>query len=234
MDDGQEVVAKVPNPNAGTPHFTTASEVATMEFGSLYYKGDVQPLADRYYVKNGKAVRDSEFTIGLATGRDWFDAGRSILEVQRGRYPHNPGKITGIIYWQSCHISPLFNHNPDPALLDLNGLEPETLDLVPRPKLSGNCPGFHRKNATCHSHSIFSEEELKGIKQDNDGAGAGTELVGEVKERMGDLWPDKGFIEHERYEDCKDALQEVKDMILEQLAETVEEKAEFERYWPFE
>jgi hypothetical protein len=35
MDDGQEVVAKVPNPNAGTPHFTTASEVATMEFVSL-------------------------------------------------------------------------------------------------------------------------------------------------------------------------------------------------------
>ena len=32
MDDGAQVVAKVPNPNAGRPHFTTASEVATMEF----------------------------------------------------------------------------------------------------------------------------------------------------------------------------------------------------------
>jgi hypothetical protein len=32
MEDGQEVVAKVPNPNAGIPHFTTASEVATMNF----------------------------------------------------------------------------------------------------------------------------------------------------------------------------------------------------------
>lgn len=32
MDDGREVIAKVPNPNAGVPHFTTASEVATMEF----------------------------------------------------------------------------------------------------------------------------------------------------------------------------------------------------------
>lgn len=32
MDDGTEVVAKLPNPNAGAPHFTTASEVATMEF----------------------------------------------------------------------------------------------------------------------------------------------------------------------------------------------------------
>ncbi len=36
MDDGQEVIAKVPNPNAGVPHFTTASEVATMDFVSLF------------------------------------------------------------------------------------------------------------------------------------------------------------------------------------------------------
>jgi len=32
MDDGTQAVAKVPNPNSGMPHFTTASEVATMDF----------------------------------------------------------------------------------------------------------------------------------------------------------------------------------------------------------
>ncbi|KAL9098523.1 MAG: hypothetical protein Q9163_005834 [Psora crenata] len=32
MDDGTQAVAKIPNPNAGQPHLTTASEVATMEF----------------------------------------------------------------------------------------------------------------------------------------------------------------------------------------------------------
>ncbi|KAH6855793.1 hypothetical protein B0I37DRAFT_63028 [Chaetomium sp. MPI-CAGE-AT-0009] len=32
MDDGREVVGKVPNPNAGLPHYTTASEVANMDF----------------------------------------------------------------------------------------------------------------------------------------------------------------------------------------------------------
>lgn len=39
MDDGKRVVAKVPNLNAGRPHYTTASEVATMDFVSilLYY-----------------------------------------------------------------------------------------------------------------------------------------------------------------------------------------------------
>lgn len=34
MDDGTQAIAKVPNPNAGRPHFTTASEVATMDFVS--------------------------------------------------------------------------------------------------------------------------------------------------------------------------------------------------------
>ena len=54
--------------------------------------------------------------------------------------PHNPGEITDIIDWQACHISPLFNHNPIPAFIaweDSLGSEPETFDLVPRPKLSG-------------------------------------------------------------------------------------------------
>jgi hypothetical protein len=32
MDDGKEVIAKLPNPNAGRAHFTTASEVATMDY----------------------------------------------------------------------------------------------------------------------------------------------------------------------------------------------------------
>jgi hypothetical protein len=32
MDDGREVIAKLPNPNAGRPHLTTASEAATMDY----------------------------------------------------------------------------------------------------------------------------------------------------------------------------------------------------------
>lgn len=32
MDDGRELVAKLPNPNAGRPHLTTASEAATMDY----------------------------------------------------------------------------------------------------------------------------------------------------------------------------------------------------------
>ena len=35
MEDGKQVVAKIPNPNAGGPHVVTASEVATMDFVSF-------------------------------------------------------------------------------------------------------------------------------------------------------------------------------------------------------
>jgi hypothetical protein len=32
MRDGLQVIVRIPNPNAGKPHYTTASEVATMEY----------------------------------------------------------------------------------------------------------------------------------------------------------------------------------------------------------
>ena len=41
MDDGKRVIAKVPNPNAGRPHYTTASEVATMDFVSRFSRCNV-------------------------------------------------------------------------------------------------------------------------------------------------------------------------------------------------
>ncbi|KAH8705722.1 hypothetical protein BGW36DRAFT_17372 [Talaromyces proteolyticus] len=73
----------------------------------------------------------------------------------------------------------------------------------------------------------FSETDIERIKLDSYRAVVGTELFAVAKERMGDLWPDKGFIEHDRYDDCKAALQEVKDQICE-------ERAEYEDYWPFD
>lgn len=44
--------------------------------------------------------------------------------------PNHPEKITGIIDFQSRHVSPLFNHNPDPAFLGWDDLKPETFDLA--------------------------------------------------------------------------------------------------------
>ncbi|TVY34687.1 Altered inheritance of mitochondria protein, mitochondrial [Lachnellula occidentalis] len=46
MEDGKEVVAKVPTRNAGQAHFTTASEVATMEFTRTVLKNPVPKVLD--------------------------------------------------------------------------------------------------------------------------------------------------------------------------------------------
>ena len=51
MDDGTQVVAKVPNPNAGLPHFTTASEVATMDFVSVLPRVMYVCICDVYYFR---------------------------------------------------------------------------------------------------------------------------------------------------------------------------------------
>jgi hypothetical protein len=39
MDDGKTILARIPNPNAGPAFYTTASEVATMEFVSPFPPG---------------------------------------------------------------------------------------------------------------------------------------------------------------------------------------------------
>lgn len=62
--------------------------------------------------------------------------------------------------------------------------------------------------------------DLERIKLGSDNAVAGTELMSEVKEEMGILWPDKGIIKHARYDECKAPIDEVKCQIPGQLAET--------------
>jgi hypothetical protein len=58
--------------------------VTFSHYGSLYYATDVRPPADCHYVKNGEVVQGSEYVVGPTTARDWFDAGRSSLNAQRG------------------------------------------------------------------------------------------------------------------------------------------------------
>jgi hypothetical protein len=58
--------------------------VSFSHYGSLYYAKDVPSPAGSHYVKEGKPVTDSEFVVGPAAGRDWVDAGRSNLDMDRG------------------------------------------------------------------------------------------------------------------------------------------------------
>jgi hypothetical protein len=80
----------------------------------------------------------------------------------------------------------------------------------------------------------FSDADIERIKPKSDYAASGTDLVAQVKETMGELWPDRGFIDHERYDAFRAAFKEMKEQLVEQFAENEEERAEYERYWPFD
>ncbi|KAA8619028.1 Aminoglycoside phosphotransferase [Pyrenophora tritici-repentis] len=119
--------------------------ISFSHYGGLYYASDVRSPSAGHYIEDGTVARDSDqyhkIADAILPGNKticapylWHDDlhGDNIFVD-----PNNPGKITAIIDWQSCHISPLFNHNADPAFLDWEGLEPENLDLTPKPDLAG-------------------------------------------------------------------------------------------------
>ncbi|GLB19183.1 hypothetical protein AtubIFM61612_009088 [Aspergillus tubingensis] len=350
MDNGREVVAKVPNPNAGIPYLTTASEVATMDFarnvletpvprvytwnthaqshpvgaefiimekaagvplshvwetlklpqklqvllamlrlqkkwlsvsfshyGSLYYAKDIQasPPEDTHYIKNGKAIKDSQFAIGPTTGRDWCDASRSLLNIDRG--PCTSYIRIPPICEQSLTRSPnLSGLTPQERAAAVREYTTQNLFIGWRKLTRAKNPALYRaiefrktpaygliflahrmfEYGEAHFMSLlvdmkdhwgdlpdtgnvplpfeFTEAEIERIKVACDGAVAGTELVDGVKEQLGDLWPDKGLIENEWYEECRAALGEVRDRIVEELGESEEEREEYRRWWPFD
>lgn len=52
MANGGIVVARIPNPNAGPAHLTTASEVATMDFVSSFVVGHANLAFQSWHVHN--------------------------------------------------------------------------------------------------------------------------------------------------------------------------------------
>ncbi|KAK3365341.1 hypothetical protein B0T24DRAFT_537194 [Lasiosphaeria ovina] len=205
MNDGREVIAKVPNPNAGVPHYTTASEVATIDFmrdilqtpapkvhawssraddnsvgaeyivmekavgeplerfwdrmsvseklkvlmqvlsyykswlafsfpgyGSLYYKSDGGPSSLAVHIPGGGPPSE-RFAIGPATGRDWYDAGRSSLECDRGPWTSALAYRTAIAARERAAVERL---PPARQMLLITGPSPELYTPTPAKKLS--------------------------------------------------------------------------------------------------
>lgn len=62
MNDGKEAVARVPNPNAGDKYFTTASEVATMNYVSCGFFSDCAPPLISIRREMSCSIRSQEST----------------------------------------------------------------------------------------------------------------------------------------------------------------------------
>ncbi|EFQ99359.1 hypothetical protein MGYG_08971 [Nannizzia gypsea CBS 118893] len=165
-------------------------------------------------------------------------------------------EIQGIIDWQSSHIAPLTDHCMDPSFLEyegpdiggdlekpelpaeiksLNGEEKEAavaqyLDKVIitgwRRLTNSGAPGFPLK---------FTEAEVSFIEADVERAEFGVRTMKMIEQRLSNLWPEKGVVEHENYEETKEALRQIKGEIIEEFKTYPGWDSEvFESLWPFD
>ncbi|RAK96065.1 phosphotransferase enzyme family protein [Aspergillus ibericus CBS 121593] len=80
----------------------------------------------------------------------------------------------------------------------------------------------------------FSAEDVNSIGEDADGAIEGMELMQSVKESLGELWPEKGIVRPERYDEAKRLLKEIKTELIARLAHSEAESKAWEESWPFD
>ncbi|KAF2235077.1 hypothetical protein EV356DRAFT_523458 [Viridothelium virens] len=114
MENGQRVIAKIPHPNAGPPAFTTASEVATMEFASTilsipmpkvlaWSATDQNPVDTEYIIMEeakGSPLQEVWHDLQLRTKRDII---HEIIDVERKLLSVSFDRV-GSLYFNDCSV----------------------------------------------------------------------------------------------------------------------------------
>ncbi|KAF4622709.1 hypothetical protein G7Y89_g14318 [Cudoniella acicularis] len=133
MNDGSQVVAKVPNPNAGKPHFTTASEVATMDFVRNVLETPV-PKVFTWSSKAGENPVGAEYVImeklpGIELERVWpamkigerLEVVKTIAKYQKTWTSVRFKKYGGLYYAKDLDAT----SRNEPLYTDANGADVE-------------------------------------------------------------------------------------------------------------
>ncbi|EDO02616.1 predicted protein [Sclerotinia sclerotiorum 1980 UF-70] len=61
----------------------------------------------------------------------------------------------------------------------------------------------------------------------------GMEAMESIKESIGELFPEQGIVRPDQYEEALDALEQMKDQVIEEFARSEEEKEIWLKEWPF-
>jgi Phosphotransferase enzyme family len=80
----------------------------------------------------------------------------------------------------------------------------------------------------------FSKERLAEVSNDFEKALRGLQIMNDFKARLGVLWPDKDAVSHERYDETKAAMRELKAELIARFAQSDADRREFDRLWPFD
>lgn len=88
-------------------------------------------------------------------------------------------------------------------------------------------------------HSDFpqlsmSESELRQIESDAEAADAGIEAMSEIRRRLGGLWPEKGAVQAQQYDETKRLLSQLKAELVLELGLDAQDRKLFEDFWPFD
>ncbi|EEQ28389.1 phosphotransferase family protein [Microsporum canis CBS 113480] len=126
MDNGTEVFAKLPNPNAGPARYLIASEAATREFlrevanvpipRVLARSSDPKGPVGAEYIIEEKAPDSanlSQYTIGPLTQSELWRSGREDMDLDRGPWQQSEDYARAIgeneVAWIKAHASPRTN-----------------------------------------------------------------------------------------------------------------------------
>jgi hypothetical protein len=79
----------------------------------------------------------------------------------------------------------------------------------------------------------FSNQEKAEIEADVNGALHGMEAMVGVKESLGELFPERGIVRPEQYDEVQDALRQVKEQVIDEFARDEGEREVWRNAWPF-
>lgn len=90
------------------------------------------------------------------------------------------------------------------------------------------------KNGDKHYPFCFSDAEKADIEKSVNESLLGMQVMQSIQDTLGDLFPEKGIVKTEQYDEAKNALGQIKEQIIEQYAKNDHEKKVWEKEWPFD
>lgn len=71
------------------------------------------------------------------------------------------------------------------------------------------------------------------MEADVESVARGIEAMRSIREGIGELFPEQGIVRADQYEDALDALEQMKDQVIEEFASNKQEREVWRKEWPF-
>lgn len=80
----------------------------------------------------------------------------------------------------------------------------------------------------------FTDEEIALINEDVSDTIKGMDLMRDLRQSLGDMWPERGVVRPNEYEEVKKLLSQAKRELVDRIALSPAERTEWESSWPFD